>query len=297
SRSIHPTARGLARLDLQQIAAGQRTARRSPGDVPVPSLAAKPLDSPHRAWPRAVGSTADRGGPARAASITRGRSRPLSRGKAARFTPPRVASRGWIYSRSRRASARRVDHQGTFPSPLSRQSRSIHPTARGLARLDLQQIAAGQRTAHLGQRLLLELADPLARQVVLVADLLERQLLLGLQAEALAQDVGLDRAQLAEQLADLGGQRLPLEIAGRRHLLAIRILEHLAEHAALVVADRLVDRDRLLEEPAAHLLDLVDRHVGRGRELLARRLAAELAGELAARLGQPVLRVDHVDGQ
>ena len=80
-------------------------------------------------------------------------------------------------------------------------------------------------------------------------------------------------------------------------LLAIRVLEDLAEHAALVVADRLVDRDRLLEQPAAHLLDLVERHVGRLGELLAGRLAAELAGELAARLGQAVLRVDHVDRQ
>src|ERR1043166_3299460 len=32
-----------------------------------------------------------------------------------------------------------------------------------------QQIAASQRAAHLGQRLLLKLADPLARQIVLVA--------------------------------------------------------------------------------------------------------------------------------
>ena len=104
-------------------------------------------------------------------------------------------------------------------------------------------------------------------------------------------------AQLAEQVADLARQRLPLEVAGRRDLLAVRILEHLAEHAALVVADRLVDRDRLLEQPAPHLLDLVERHVGRRRELLAGRLAAELAGELAARLREAVLRVDHVDRQ
>src|SRR5262249_54994865 len=148
-----------------------------------------------------------------------------------------------------------------------------------------QQVAASQRAPHLGERLLLKLTDALARQVVLVADLLERQLLLGPQAEPLAQDVGLDRAQLAEQLADLGGQRLPLELAGRRDLLAIRVLEYLAQHAALVVADRLVDRDRLLEQPAAHLLDLVEWHLGRGRKLLGGRLAPELPGQLAARLG------------
>src|SRR5689334_13825820 len=76
---------------------------------------------------------------------------------------------------------------------------------------DLEEVAAGERAAHLRESLLLELADALAREVVLVADLLERQLLLGLETEALAQDVGLDRAELAEERADLGGHRLPLE--------------------------------------------------------------------------------------
>jgi hypothetical protein len=52
--------------------------------------------------------------------------------------------------------------------------------------LDLQDLALGHRLAHLAQRLLLELADPLARQVVLVADLLERPLAVVDQAEALA---------------------------------------------------------------------------------------------------------------
>src|SRR4051794_3693319 len=56
----------------------------------------------------------------------------------------------------------------------------------------LHQVAASECPAHLGERLFLELPDPLARQVVLVPDLLERQLLLGPEAEPLAQDVGLD---------------------------------------------------------------------------------------------------------
>src|SRR5262245_19836976 len=90
-------------------------------------------------------------------------------------------------------------------SPTKSRDRRPHPS---------HQVAAGERAAHLGERLLLELADALARQVVLVADLLERELLLGAQPEALAQDIGLDRAQLAQQLADLGGQRFPLELAG-----------------------------------------------------------------------------------
>src|SRR5689334_17841296 len=79
------------------------------------------------------------------------------------------------------------------------------PSSCGPKITESHEVAAGERAPHLGERLLLELTDALARQVVLVTDLLERELLLGAQAEALAQDIGLDRAQLAEQVADLGG--------------------------------------------------------------------------------------------
>src|SRR5688572_2537204 len=68
----------------------------------------------------------------------------------------------------------------------------------------LHQVAASQSTAHFGQCLLLELPNPLARQVVFVADFLEGQLLLGPQAKSLAEDVGLDRAQLAQKISDFG---------------------------------------------------------------------------------------------
>ena len=56
-----------------------------------------------------------------------------------------------------------------------------------LSMVELQQVTSRQRPAHLGERLLLELTNSLARQVVFVANLLERQLLLGAQAETLAQ--------------------------------------------------------------------------------------------------------------
>jgi hypothetical protein len=55
--------------------------------------------------------------------------------------------------------------------------------------------------AHLAERLLLELADALARQVVLVADLLERELVLVVEAEAPAEDARLDRREVPEQVA------------------------------------------------------------------------------------------------
>jgi hypothetical protein len=53
------------------------------------------------------------------------------------------------------------------------------------------------------ERLLLELADALARQVVLVADLLERELVLVVEAEAPAEDARLHGRQRVEQAPDL----------------------------------------------------------------------------------------------
>ena len=96
-------------------------------------------------------------------------------------------------------------------------------------------------------------------------------------AEALAQDVGLDRAQLAEQLLHLGRERVPLEIIGRRADLAIRILEHLAEHATLVVVPEF-DPVRSLEEIERYGVTVVPVAPAvlahwRGRDDLAERLA------------------------
>src|SRR5689334_7865263 len=53
--------------------------------------------------------------------------------------------------------------------------------------------------ADLADRLLLELANALARQVVLVADLFQRELVLVVETEAPANDARLDRGEGAEQ--------------------------------------------------------------------------------------------------
>src|SRR5262249_15297104 len=57
--------------------------------------------------------------------------------------------------------------------------------------------------ADLADGLLLELADALARQVVLVADLLQRELVLVVEAEAPADDARLDRREGTEQALHL----------------------------------------------------------------------------------------------
>src|SRR6185312_5474179 len=85
----------------------------------------------------------------------------------------------------------------------------------------LHQVFALQRTAHLGERLLLKLADALAREVVLLADLLQRQLPVGVEPEALAQDVGLDRLQRIELRAHLFGHRLVDHRVRRRAVLGV----------------------------------------------------------------------------
>src|SRR5215475_11440254 len=74
-----------------------------PGDLPVPSPAAKPRDSPLRASRRA-----------------------------ARTDRLVVPTRRPIPASAPRSCSRRS--QGTFPSPLPRQSREIHPSARRVAR-------------------------------------------------------------------------------------------------------------------------------------------------------------------
>jgi phosphotransferase system enzyme I (PtsI) len=105
---------------------------------------------------------------------------------------------------------------------------SVEPTAvpeikEALSRIDL---AGGGRRggrslanllADLGEGLLLELTDALARQVVLVADLLERELLLVVEAEAPADDARLHGAQGVEQPLDLVGPRARRDVLEGRH--------------------------------------------------------------------------------
>src|SRR4051812_9701145 len=82
---------------------------------------------------------------------------------------------------------------GTANTP----SRSPH-LARGAWRA-LQHFALGHRTAHLSERLLLQLANPHPRQAVLVADLLERSLLVVHEPKTLAENVSFDRLEVSEQ--------------------------------------------------------------------------------------------------
>src|SRR5205085_3179444 len=71
------------------------------------------------------------------------------------------------------ARERETRQEGNGEEGAHRHARSLH------------HLLALQGPPHLVERLLLELTDPLARQVVLLADLLERHLLIVVETEAL----------------------------------------------------------------------------------------------------------------
>src|SRR5688572_28261654 len=111
--------------------------------------------------------------------------------------------------------------------PWSGETRNVESPPHAAARIDpsstslrtlasLQHVAAPEVGTDLAERLLLQLPDALARERVLLADLLERELVVGLEPEPLAQDVGLDRTQPRDHFADLLRERVGLHrFAGR----------------------------------------------------------------------------------
>src|SRR6266566_1027578 len=132
-----------------------------------------------------------------------------------------------------------------------------------------------------GESLALELPDPLAGQVELVTDRLQRPRL-ALEAEAKLEDPALPLGQSVERAADsLLAQRL-LGLVERIGGLAVG--EEIAELALVVRADCLVQRDGRLGG-AQRLGDV-----------LLRRLASQLDLEPARRAAQLLLALDDVHG-
>ena len=138
--------------------------------------------------------------------------------------------------------------------------------------------------AELAERLLLDLADALARELVLLADLLQRHRRLAPDPEVEPRDLGLARAQRRERALDVGPDaRVHHRVVGPG---ARGVLDHVEQAPVVVVAERGVDRQvpRLVPE---RVLDLVGRQVELGRELLD-------VGRPPVRLGQPRRRLAHL---
>ena len=100
--------------------------------------------------------------------------------------------------------------------------------------------------AQLAQRLGLDLADALARDVKFLADLLERMRLAVDQTEAHAKHLLLARCERGEDLLELLAQKR----VGRllRGLRGLVVLNEIAQMAVLFLADRRLERDRLLRD-------------------------------------------------
>ena len=131
---------------------------------------------------------------------------------------------------------------------------------------------------QLSDRLVLDLADALARDAEDLADLLERVRLAVVHAETQAQDVCLTLCQRVEDLAErLGQQRVARGIRRTRRIV---VLNEGADGRILLVADRRIERQRVRRR-AVRLDDLLDWEIQLLGDLLERRLAAELLHELA----------------
>ena len=107
--------------------------------------------------------------------------------------------------------------------------------------------------AQLAQRLGLNLANALPRDVELLANLLERARLAIVQAIAQAQHLGLPRRERIEHVHKLLlEQRNGYGLRGRRRIL---VFDEVAQMAVVFLADRRLQRDRLLRnfDDLAHL--------------------------------------------
>src|SRR3954451_15294418 len=170
-----------------------------------------------------------------------------------------------------------VPGEPRFPRPLNAVSKSL--------RL--------RQALELLQRVVLDLADPLARDAELAADLLERARLLALESEAELDHLALALGQRAERSLDvLAPQR---ELRGVVRRLGLVVLDEVAELRLLLLADRLLERDGELRH-AQDLAHFLGRHLELLGDLVGPRLAAEALHELALDVHDLVQLLDHVHG-
>src|SRR3990172_1946896 len=167
----------------------------------------------------------------------------------------------------------------------------------GLLQVVLELPAPG-RVAEVAERLRLDLADALAGDVELLADLLESPGAAVLQPKPELEHPPLTTGQRVEDRLDLLLEELMRGRLRRRE--RTPVLDEVAEVGVLLLADRRLQRHRLLGD----LDDLADLLRGdldllalghRLGDLLDRRPATQLLGGLPRDAGGPVDRLDHMD--
>src|SRR5207344_702390 len=132
----------------------------------------------------------------------------------------------------------------------------------------------------------------LTRDVERPPDLVERSRLLAVEAVAQLEHAPLSlRESTEDRTQRLALHRRLRELVGQRSAL---VGEEVPELGLVVVADRLLERDRGLRA-MADLLDLLGRHVELPRDLVGRRLAPPLGAQLPLRAENAVQLLDDVD--
>src|SRR3954451_13590548 len=173
---------------------------------------------------------------------------------------------------------------------LRRRGRVVAPR---VALGDVAELLGLRERLQLLQRLVLDLADALARDVERPPDLVERARVLAAEPVAELEDAALAVGEVLQRLAqrllreDLGGA-----LVGR---LGALVGDELPELRLLLVADRLLERHRGL----CGALDRVDLHGVDPRDLgdlVGGRLPAQLRDELALGAADLVELLDDVDG-
>src|SRR5919197_819020 len=165
-------------------------------------------------------------------------------------------------------------------------------SSRGVSGDVADALSVGER-AELLQALVLDLPDALARDVECAADRVERPRLLAVEAVAKLEHPPLALGERAEDRPErLALERRLSELVRKRCGL---VGEEVAELGLVVVADRLLERDRCLRAPT-DVLDLVERHLELVRDLVGRRLASTLGAQLPLRAKDAIQLLDHVYG-
>src|SRR5215211_5730490 len=139
----------------------------------------------------------------------------------------------------------------------------------------------------------LELADALARDPELAADLLERLRLFAAEAEAERQHALHARVQPGQSPGELAGTEVLRGRAGGR--LGVLVLDQVGVEA-LAVPDGRLEADRILHE-LEQLVHALDGEAALDGELFRRRVTVELLREDPAGAQDTARLLRHVDGQ